>query len=109
MEEELKPEMEQEVKTQTISSESKKEETSLDNFPRLEDLLKSEKEVQPAKKLEGVTEVEKTTFFEQNPFVKKEDKRAPLFKKRVKIVSGVLISTITLLQEPFTVVTLYLC
>jgi len=97
MEEELKPETQQEVNTQTVTSETKKEETSLDNFPRLEDMLKSEKEVQPAKKLEGVTEVEKTTFFEQNPFAKKEDKKAPLLKKRVKIVSGVLISTITLL------------
>ena len=97
MEEELKPEMEQEVNTQTISSETKKEETSLDSLPRLEDLLKSEKEVQPAKELEGVTEVEKTTFFEQNPFAKKEDKKAPLLKKRVKIVTGVFASVITLL------------
>lgn len=97
MEEELKPEMQQEVNTQTISSETKKEEPALDNLPRLEDLLKSEKEIQPTKKLEGVTEVEKTTFFEQNPFAKKEDKKAPLLKKRVKIVTGVFVSVITLL------------
>ena len=97
MEEELKPELETQVNTQTIASEQKKEEISLDNFPRLEDLLKSEKTVKQSQKLEGVVEVEKTTFFEKVPFTKKEDKRAPLFKKRIKIVSTVLVSTITLL------------
>ena len=97
MEEELKPEVEKEVNTQTVASEQVKEESSLDNLPRLEDLLNSEKTVKPAKQLEGVTEVEKTTFFEQVPFTKKEDKRAPLFKKRVKIVSSVLVSTVLML------------
>ena len=112
MEEELKPEMEVQVNTQTVASEVKKEEQSLESFPRLEDLLKSEKTVKPAQQLEGVTEVEKTTFFEQVPFTKKEDKRAPLFKKRIKIVSGVLVSTITLLLafvgvSTFTLAQLY--
>lgn len=97
MDEELKPEVVSEVNTQTLASDEKKEEQALDSLPRLEDLLKSEKTVKPAQKLEGVTEVEKTTFFEQVPFTKKEDKRAPLFKKRIKIVSSVLVSTITLL------------
>ena len=95
MEEELKQENVQEVNTQTIASEESKEETSLDNLPRLEDLLKSEKELTPAKQIEGVTEVEKTTFFEYKS--KKEDKRAPLFKKRIKIVTSVFASAITLL------------
>jgi len=97
LEQELKPEVEQKVNTQTITSETKQEETSLDNLPRLEDLLKSEKEVTLAKQIEGVTEVEKTTFFEQNPFAKKEDKKAPLLKKRVKIVTGVFATALTLL------------
>ena len=110
--EELQPELEKEVNTQTVASEVKKEEPTLDSLPRLEDLLKSEKEVQPAKQIEGVTEVEKTTFFETVPFTKKEDKRAPLFKKRVKIVTGVFASAITLLLafvgfSTFTLVSLH--
>ena len=97
MEEEFKTEVQNEVNTQTVTSVETNQETSLDNLPRLEDLLKSEKEVKSASKIEGVTEVEKSALFQDKPFSKKEDKKKLLLKKRQKIVAGVGISIATLL------------
>jgi len=96
--EELKPELEAEVNTQTVTSEKPTiEEPSLDDLPRLEDMIKSEKEVKAAPKIEGVKQVETSRNILDKPFEKKEDKKKALLKKRQKIVAGVGISIVTLL------------
>lgn len=97
MEEEFKELDTSEVNTETISNVQTNEETTFDNLPRLEDLLKSEKDVKVTSKIEGVTEVSNTTILENKPFSKREDKRKFQIKKRVKIVTGVYISIVSLL------------
>ena len=95
MDEELKPELQNETQTQTITSEDVK--TELDSLPRLEDLLKSEKEVSVKQEIKGVTNIDAEIKTEDRVFAKKQDKRKALVKTRLKIVTGVYIAVASLL------------
>ena len=95
MEEELIPQQEMEVNTQTITSVEPKTETKLDNLPRIEDLIKSEKQVKTAPNIEGVTEAK--TDAKDRVFSRKEDNTKKIIRKRLKIVTAVYLSIATML------------
>ena len=85
-----------EINTATISSEEKTE-IKLDDFPRFEELLKSEKEVKSAQKVEGVVTAEAENKLEDRPFKRKSDEKKVLAKRRLKIITGVYVSVLTTL------------
>ena len=58
---------------------------------------KSEKEIKPSSKIEGVTEVSRNSLLQDKPFEKKQDKKKVQIKKRAKIVAGVYSSVAALL------------
>ncbi|MBE5741518.1 MAG: hypothetical protein E7351_03230 [Clostridiales bacterium] len=97
MEEKFEQEVESTASIQTESSVKTEEETRLDSLPRLEDLLKSEKEIKTAPDIKGVTQVEQNVKSEDRVFTQKTDERKVLLKKRLKVVTGVYISVVTLL------------
>lgn len=86
--------------TQTATeSEVKQEKVSLEDFPRLEDLLKSEKEIKSAQTqtLQGLKQVQPGADFEHKTFAKKEDKHKEHAKKRIKLLTSVYAVVATLL------------
>ena len=97
MEKEYSELAETEVNTETIANVKTESETTFDDLPRLEDLLKSEKEIKPSSKIEGVTEVARNSLLQDKPFEQKQDKKKFQVKKRVKIVAGVYASVVALL------------
>ena len=99
MDEELQPELETnaDVQIATETSEETKKETSLDNFPRLEDLIKSEKEIKTKTEIQGVTKVEPNVKTEDRVFTRKTDEKKTYIKRRLKTITGVYISVVTLL------------
>ena len=97
-------ELEREVSTnlntgvETVSSSNTQTEQQLDSLPRLEDLLKSEKEVKVAQKIEGLEKATETTEIEDKVFTRKVDEKKVYIKKRIKIVAVVYIAVIALLM-----------
>lgn len=85
------------VGTQTQTVEKVEQEKKLDDLPRVEDLRKSEKEVKTRTEIEGTTKVEQSTQIQDKVFVKKADQKKALYKKRIKIVTGVYAAALTLL------------
>ena len=95
MEEELIPEQEEKLNTETVTSLETQSEKKLDNLPRIEDLIKSEKEVKTAPQIEGVTEAKNDV--RDKVFARKEDKAKNSMRKRLKIVTGVYVSVVAML------------
>lgn len=98
MDEELQPQLDTNtsVEVETIASETKQE-TSLETLPRLEDLIKSEKEVKVQNKIEGVTKVESNVQVENRVFKKSSEEKQKYIKRRLKIVTSVYVSVVALL------------
>ncbi len=96
MEEELEREESISVQTETQTSVENKTQT-LDSFPRIEDLRKSEQEVKVNTQIEGVTQVEQKTQPKDKVFKRKSDERKVFFKKRLKIVTLVYTTVVALL------------
>ena len=96
-EEQIQQQAEANVGTQTQTMEQVEQEKKLDDLPRVEDLRKSEQEVKSATKIEGTTKVEQLTQTQDKLFVKKADQKRALYKKRIKIVTGVYATALTLL------------
>ena len=93
-------ELEKEHQVSTVTEqEVKTEMPSLDSLPRLEDLLKSEKEIKTEKKttLEGLTQVKQETKLHDRTFARVEDQKKEFVKRRVKIVTGVFGTVVSLL------------
>lgn len=90
-------ELQNETSIETEVVQETATETSLDNLPRLEDMLKSEKEIKQAKKIEGLQKASANDLIEEKTFAKKTDKKKPLMKKRLKIITGVYLGIVTLL------------
>lgn len=92
-------ELEKQAQTQTTTAieQETKQEISLDSFPSIQDLLKSEQEVKSERKLQGLTSAEPTQTLEDRPFARKEDERKKFVKKRLKVVTGVYIAVAALL------------
>lgn len=97
MEEELEKEPISNTITMTESEVEQKSEVKLDNLPRLEDLLKSEKEIQRKTELEGLTKVAKSSMIENKTFARKTDEKRAFIKKRIKLVTVVYTCVLTLL------------
>ena len=97
MEEEL--EKEESVNVQTVTETSAETETNqaLDSLPRIEDLRKSEQEVNINTKIEGVKQVEQRTKPQDRIFTKKTDEKKVYIKKRLKIVTAVYSTVVALL------------
>lgn len=98
MDEELQPQLDTNtsVEVETIASETKQE-TPLETLPRLEDLIKSEKEVKVQNKIEGVTKVESNVQVENRVFKKSSEEKQKYIKRRLKIVTSVYVSVVALL------------
>lgn len=95
MEEELQKESQGEtiVKTETNTQT----ESAFENLPRLEDLLKSEKDVKVATELKGVEKVKKETAVENRTFARVEDEKKILLRRRLKIITSVYVSVVALM------------
>lgn len=95
--------MDEELEKQTITQtetrveQEQEQDLALDSLPRLEDLLKSEKEIKPAPELKGLTQAKQDSATENRVFKSKEDEKKSFVKKRVKIVSAVYICVCALL------------
>ena len=98
MDEELQPQVDTNtsVEVETVTSETKQE-TPLETLPRLEDLIKSEKEVKVKNQIEGVTKVESNVQTEDRVFKKRSEEKKKYIKRRLKTITGVYISVLTLL------------
>jgi len=96
--EELESQKELNSNIQT-QSEIKKEETqtNLSSLPRLEDLLKSEKQVKVGKQIEGLTQAKTFTQSSAKEFAKKQDNKKAHFKRRIKTITGVYVAVASLL------------
>jgi len=97
--EELEPQKELNSNIQTQSEISKNEttESNLKSLPRLEDLLKSEKQVKVGKKIEGLTQVQTFTQSNEKEFAKKKDNSKAHLKRRIKTITGVYVAVASLL------------
>ena len=90
-------ELQNETNIETEVVKETASETSLDNLPRLEDMLKSEKEIKQAKKVEGLEQTTIKPLIEDITFARKTDKKKPLMKKRLKIITGVYLGVVAML------------
>lgn len=97
MDEELEASKEEVSKVQTSTSSETEQKQELDLFPRIEDLIKSEKEVKKAPLIKGVTQVEQKIQTEDRVFSRKSDQRKHYMQKRQKIVKSVYLTTVVLL------------
>lgn len=94
---EQEKEQSQNFSTTTETVQEIKKEQSVEDFPRWEDVRKSEKEVKYNTKLEGVTEAENDDNFFERPIEKKKDAKTRLYKRRLKILTGVYLTILSLL------------
>ena len=97
MEEELERQESVSVQTETQTSVNQETKQTLDSFPRIEDLRKSEQDVKINTQVEGATQVDQQTFAKDRVFKKKADEKKVFFKKRLKIVTAVYTSVVVLL------------
>ena len=97
--EELKPqsELNSNIETQSEIKPIETEKTNLTSLPRLEDLLKSEKQVKVGKKIEGLTQVKTFTQANEKEFAKKQDNSKAYLKRRIKTITGVYVAVASLL------------
>ena len=97
--EELEPqkELNSNIQTQSEIKPIETEKTNLTSLPRLEDLLKSEKQVKVGKKIEGLTQVKTFTKSNEKEFTKKQDNSKAHLKRRIKTITGVYVAVASLL------------
>ncbi len=93
--------LEQQPQTSTTVAEPEKETKvgleGLNDLPRIEDLLRSEKEVKTSTGLKGLKEVEAASQNEDKAFTLKKDENKSYVKKRVKVATCVYVSVLALL------------
>ena len=97
MDEELKEQEQISVQTETQTSVNQETKQTLDSFPRIEDLRKSEQDVKIKTQIDGTTQVEQRTQAKDRVFKKKADEKKVYLKKRLKIVTVVYTSVVALL------------
>lgn len=97
MEEELEKEESVSVQTETATSVEKETKETLDSFPRIEELRKSEQEVKTRPEIEGVTQIKEETQVKDRVFARKSDERKAQLKKRLKIVTAVYTTVVVAL------------
>lgn len=96
MDEEVEKQESVSIQTETQTSVEQKTQT-LDSFPRIEDLRKSEQEVKVNTEVEGTTQVEQKTQTKDRIFTRKSDEKKVYLKKRLKIVTAVYTTVVALL------------
>ncbi len=97
MDEDLKEQESISIQTEVQTSVNQETKQTLDSFPRIEDLRKSEQEVKINTKVEGTTQVEQDTFVQDRVFTRKSDEKKVHLKKRLKIVTAVYVTVASLL------------
>lgn len=97
MEEEFEKEESISVQTETQTSVETEVQTTPDSLPRIEDLRKSEQDVQVNTEIQGVTQVEQKTQAKDRVFARKSDEKKVYLKKRLKIVAAVYTTVVALL------------
>lgn len=95
MEEDLFIKLESSQQTETITEQ--KTQQSLSDLPRLEDMLKSEKEVKANTEIKGFESATTENFAQDKTFARKKDEKKVYLKRRVKIVTSVYLVIVTLL------------
>ena len=96
----MEEEFEQEsvsIQTETQTSVETEVQSTPDSLPRIEDLRKSEQDVQVNTEIQGVTQVEQRTQTEDRVFARKSDEKKVYLKKRLKIVTAVYTTVVALL------------
>ncbi len=96
----LQPEKETQSTTQTITETEKETKVGLEglaDLPRIEDLLRSEKEIKPSQNFQGLTTVNNNSQKEDKPFTLKKDEKKAYVKKRVKVLTSVYVAVVGLL------------
>ena len=97
MDEQFKEQEQINVQTEVQTSVNQETKQTLDSFPRIEDLRKSEQDVKINTHVEGTTQIEQTTQVKDKFFTRKKDEKKVYFKKRLKIVTAVYTSVVALL------------
>lgn len=97
MEEEFEQVETTSVQTETVTSVEQEVKTTPSSLPSIEELKKSEQQVETNTELEGVSEVEPKTQTKDRVFKKKVDERKVYIKKRLKIVTAVYTTVVALL------------
>lgn len=97
MEEEFETNGVTNVQTEVQTSVNEETKQTLDSFPRIEDLRKSEQAVKIESKIQGVSQVEQRTQVKDRIFTKRSDEKKVYLKKRVKIVTAVYSTVVALL------------
>lgn len=92
-------ELETVTKTQIATEQETKNEDLLGDLPRLEDLLKSEKEIKSmtSTELKGLKNVEPDSVEQNRTFQSKQDEKKAFVKKRLKLATAVYICVAVLL------------
>ena len=96
MQEELEQVESVSIQTETQTSVEKETQT-LDSFPRIEDLRKSEQEVKINTQIEGVSQIEQRRQSKDRVFTKRSDEKRVYIKKRLKIVTAVYTTVVVML------------
>lgn len=97
MEEEFEQVETTSVQTETVTSVEQEVKTTPSSLPSIEELKKSEQQVEVNTEIEGVTAVEQKTQTKDRVFKKKIDERKVYIKKRLKIVTAVYTTVVALL------------
>lgn len=92
-------ELETIAKTEIATEQETKKEDLLGDLPRLEDLLKSEKEIKTITntELKGLKKVEQNKANENRTFQSKQDEKKAFVKKRLKLATAIYICVAVLL------------
>ena len=90
-------ELEVETVTTTENIVEQERKVSLDDLPRLEDLLRSEKELNAPPALQGLKQVENSAAIETKTFTRKEDEHKSFVKKRLTVLTCVYTAVACLL------------
>lgn len=87
------------TKTQIATEQETKTEDLLGDLPRLEDLLKSEKEIKSTAgtELKGLKNVEPDSVEQNRTFQSKQDEKKAFVKKRLKLATAIYICVAVLL------------
>ena len=85
------------IQTETLTSVNEETRQTLDSFPRIEEIRKSEQDVKVKTEIEGTTQVKRETQVKDRVFTRKIDEKKVHIKKRVKILTAVYTTVVTLL------------
>lgn len=95
--EELEKELNSNIQTESEIKSSETTQNNLESLPRLDDLLKSEKQVKINQEIKGLEQIKSTSQTEDRMFAKKQDNKQAHLKRRIKTLTGVYVAVASLL------------